>query len=1090
MVKSGLLKLFQFAFRIVILSVLIVSQVFANASTSVNYDYYRQQQDFFKKEKSKWDRFNPFHNSNIFQDQQEVEKFINHTSSDRFAYIKDSQSNDIFVFDKENGLKHVATFPVTTREEILSYSPKNLKQKMASIARNVYHAGSGGVKHTMMNLPVEAGIFYMALGAVSAGYLIANVGQNPAALNIFHEQQTSAVGLTGLTLFLASQNATSAIAQLAIKNPRWHLMLPYLGMTVGAMVQNYATGLMTDPNVKACMQVWWSGKASAPGADEDPCELAYEYFTMQKPWEYAPALTSMLVSTTIATAAQYTISTAAMAVEKKITQKVIQNAATREVAKISLLRVAAFVNPPATGAFLAVTGVWLYLTKFSNLAVFAALDHQIMNTIIFSVRNLQESYSVPFANTVKKTSDELFKHIEMQKRNQWAISKTEENCKKFKRSDCTGFYEELSKFQRLMKVWRTSNMNDIVESHQSWQTFLGSLVTKYLYSKEYYSRFVGEAKKYLNPVLNEENKLSRIYPLFGINTKKTKEFDETHYTDPHLPESEQLLEARKFAAEMVLFTEAMKKHAGNLYNEDLGLYLAVQKYFKKLPDDIDAEKKSLGTGLIYVLKWLQKQEAKGKTAYTNYQLIKARLMAMGNPQPMLYPGEGFLASLKKSPLLKSLSENINLDSENSLRVKYSDYSQVVMRNMICGPDSERNEKIIDWSWGFQSEFRAPLLTDGKYKVKNLDSLCDERFGVSLTRGIYGGKFVGPIAINPKYPLVTYTSALEFLKFNLKEALYKTEFDIWWKKNTEDQMTAAFEDFQKKYEQIIVKLHGRLNTVENSNFNLSNTVANGIMINVFQELRVYLMLLGEILKDHMKNQGKENLANSPFLERVPEKNVIPMSESEKSVSIPEIVKYQARGSFMNFDNIVLNHSSKDPNVISTNQPTVFKIQKDFEKLFSTLNWYLKQISVKEENGKKIIVGEIANSDLDKVTDEVEKLATDLATILGVDQKLNPPDVATALLNGDKKNKEEPKSEGLQQVVQLNDGTKEIVVKLLTSIQELSYEVKSYAVIMNAVSWNNLNNIKRFSEEKMKHEEKMQEMLKQLKANPKFGAKQGS
>ena len=158
-------------------------------------------------------------------------------------------------------------------------------------------------------------------------------------------------------------------------------------------MQNYTTSLMTDPNIKACMNEMFSLNLKVEDANQNPCDKAYDYFTLQKPWEFAPGLASMIVSTIAATTIQYAASTGSLALEKKITSQIIKNEVKRDLVKMSLVRFAGFMNPGAV-PFMAATGVWLYLTKASNLAFFATLDHKIYNKVTFATKNLQESVSL------------------------------------------------------------------------------------------------------------------------------------------------------------------------------------------------------------------------------------------------------------------------------------------------------------------------------------------------------------------------------------------------------------------------------------------------------------------------------------------------------------------------------------------------------------------------------------------------------------------------------------------------------------------------------------------------------------------------
>ena len=658
-----------------LICVILAQLIWCNTAlaANANLELYRTQKQYFSENRTVSEKANPYNNPNVFKNNDEVNKFINETSNDRFLFKFSEKTKEIEVYDKNKNNELVTLIPLSTKEDLQTYKPSRLKEKLALMSKNIYGASKNGVKHTVLNLPMEASVFYMALGSVSALYLFTNAAENPAALKIFNDQQTSAVGVTSLFMFLASQNATSNVAQLFIKNPNWHIMLPYLGMTVGSMVQNYTTSLLTDPNIKACMNEMFNLNLKAEDANQNPCDKAYEYFTLQKPWEFAPGLASMIVSTIAASTIQYAASTGTLALEKKITSQIIKNEVKRDLVKMSLVRFAGFMNPGAV-PFMAATGVWLYLTKASNLAFFAALDHKIYNKVTFATKNLQESVSLPLVSTIKKTSHELFETIISQKNENWKIARTKKTCALNKNNDCSGMIELLDKFQNEMKVWRTSNITDITETHQSWQTYLGDLVARYLASKEFYSRFINEAKKYAIKD-GTENLLERKYLFWGVKTEHTKYIDETFYTDPHLPESEQIIKVRVFIDRILELTKNFKPRYKN--KSDTYLIPAIKNYFVGNQLNSYEEKLKAAQGLIEVKKWLYDQRLNRITEFQYiYMAINAEFKKLGPVDPKIHAGEGFISAVDRSQKLQDFYKNIDLKRDNSI-FKFKKYETYI-----------------------------------------------------------------------------------------------------------------------------------------------------------------------------------------------------------------------------------------------------------------------------------------------------------------------------------------------------------------------------------------------------------------------------
>ncbi len=586
---------FRFLFRKFIFPWIFISQsVFAQ---SADRDFRQYQQSYFDQARSFFEKLNPFKNPNEFKDSQDVKNYINQLPGDKYGYQIQENSNEIHVIDLAKNNEVVSRIPISTREEVLKFRPSKMKDRLRQMSKNVYAAGAQGAKHTIVNLPMEAAIFYMAIGSVSAFYLFNNIGQSPASLKMFHDQQFSGVGITSLTMFLVSQGVTANVARLFLKNPKWHVMLPYLGMTVGSVVQNYTTSLMSDPNIKACVGEWFGGTKKGEGAAENPCDKAYDYFTLQKPWEYAPGITSLLVTTVIASSTQFAASKVVLAAAKRVSGDAV---------KTGLIRFAGILNPGAV-PYLTATGIWIYLTKASNLAYFVALDHKINHAVTFAVKNLQESVSLPLVNSVKKTSDRLTKLLINEKRNNWSVERNEKSCRQFKNGDCSGFYEELEKFQEQMKMWRLANISEVIESHSSWQTYMGDLISRYSVSKEFYEKFIDEAKKFKSNPDREEIFLNRIYPLWGIVTERTKALDETFYTDPHLPESEQLQLVLGVKDEILSKFENRK----DLSRDEVSLARSLSQFFKNNSGQTEIDKVKLAKGLIELKNWLSWQESRG-----------------------------------------------------------------------------------------------------------------------------------------------------------------------------------------------------------------------------------------------------------------------------------------------------------------------------------------------------------------------------------------------------------------------------------------------------------------------------------------------
>ncbi len=942
-------------------------------------------QEWIKNNRSLGEKVNPLTDPSVFKSEAEVQSFLDEKSPNRYIYTTDKATNVVTVYDMTKQQDPiVGMFQLSTPKELQEFSPSRMKTKLINTAKSVGKAGVGGVQHTVVNMPMEAGVFYTAMGAVSAFYLFNNFGQNPAALQMNNDQQLSLLGGTSLFMFLASQNATSNIAQLAIKNRSWHVLLPYLGMTVGTMAQNYWMGLWTDPNVKACVKEWFGNVTKVDGAYEDPCEKAYEYLTVQKPWEFAPGLTSMMVTTIGLAGAQTVAAKGILRAEKAVTEKVISSAVRRQLVQKILIRVAGFINPAST-PYLAATGLWLYLTKFSNLSLFAAIDHKVSQTISFATKNLQEGVSVPFLKTIQRTSEQLTQHIAYQKENGWNVKPTEKACAENKHADCSGFYEEINRFTDQMKSWRMSNSAEVMESQASWQTYLGKLVTNYNTSKEFYRYFIEQARVLVNLGEDPDDKklLTRYYPFWGVQTTGTKEIDSTFFTDPHLPESEQFEFVQKFQQDMLAWVQSKQKSAATLHPSDKKFLETITKYFLNNKGDTPEAKLRLGLGIDAARRYAQQKFISGEQFQNMYTEVSKLLEEIPKASPKLYRGQGMIAAMERIPQIANGYKELDVPWSHTM-IRYRSMSDFYLMSMLCGPDIEKGEPMISSLWGFPAKFTPPSIANTRSDLSKADSICSG-FGTGNADLLYSYPVVGPYRWSKTQTRATYNGPFDYLKFNLRPSLLgdakEKPFDNWWKTRTEAQMTASFNKFQDLYKENIAKLLEKLNQREISRWNLRGTAANGLMLNIFQELRVNLLILGEILKDSYALKTGQTLP-----EKYLAANALPAYALKNNLDgdVPEMLRAQIYGSYLDYDSIVKNYPKFGYRPKAQNSGgTVLKIQKDIELTFARMNGFLRQIQATKKGENQFeIHGKVNNFDIQKMAEEVEKQTEAFSKMLGV------------------------------------------------------------------------------------------------------------
>lgn len=1035
--------------------------------------YSRHHENFIRENRTRSELLNPTQNPYQFKDSAEVSGFLNQIQDQQFEYKHNEANSTVEIFNKGNLQHAVAQIPITSRDELLSYRPSKLHERMKDAARSAYGAGRAGVKHTTLNLPVEATIFYMAIGSVVAFNMVSQYGSNPAGLSMFHDQQASAVGVTSLFLFLAAQNATSNVASVFITNPKWHVMLPYIGMIVGAMAQNYGSALMTDPNIKSCINQWFKGKTETDSSYA--CDKAYEYFTLQKPWEYAPGITSMLISASIAGSTQFALSSAALAAERQLA-KGMSAPALRQVARISMVRIAGFVNPGSV-PFMTVSGIWLYLTKASNLAVFAHLDHQIVHGITFAVKNLQESAIIPFIHTIAKSQEQVSKLLEQQIINNWAESNVTSEARPAGRFDQSGLTAALEKLTEQLRTWRMSNIAKVTESHASWQKYLGDFVNRVKATEAYYERFVEES---IGHNLKENSKslspAEKIAPLWGIPARNIGRKDETYLSASHLVESEQILLAtavlKKVSAIFEQRVERSKVRAG----EDYELLQKLQELIPNEPSlDLLVQLK-LAKAIQLVQGWLKDQRAKGKTQYTDFPLVQDLLRYLGAFDPKLRPNEWLLAAVERTNKYQSFADKINLDSDKTFgKLSPNTYADVLLWNLTCGAlKMSLRTSSTEEVWGFKIRFSAPTLFDRNFLQQNISKHC----GTNISN--HSQLIRNPV---PNLTRIKTEQLSDFAKaippnvtdklhLNLDTQLLQLGFSRWWELNTESEISRTFFDFQDKYVDLTEDFLKALQRNDNSNWNVSGVAANGLLVNIRQQLRLYLLVLNSIVQSEGQKQGHFSeikvLSNSQTSQAG---RSLPNANGIVRRAAP-ILQIQSFGSYTNYSEILKLYPIADMSPDLKRRAIVkFDFESKIEDLFSKLEAHLKNFKVVTIDGKKRVLGPAQGTNQDQDMQELERVLEDLGVSMGV-AKLEKTDAETRA-----------------KALTVSDSQKELIVFILEQIQSLGLELQTYTSIINAVNWNELN--KKHSDERtlQLHNERLKKIMSDFQKGSLIGSSSG-
>lgn len=884
-----------------------------------------------------------------------------------------------YVVDK-NTKKLAMEIPMDDAQNLKKFSPKSVNQMVLEQMTKMKTANKMAWEHSYKNLPTESAVFFMAMGAVVAGQLIANYSQNPVAMQQHIQHSMSPVGVMSFWAFMYSQGVTSNVLMMYMKNPKFHHFIPYLGMTVGAFVQSYISSVASDPNVRACGNVLLGSKVTPAmkeaGVADDPCEKAYEHLVIKKKiWEFAPGIVSMLASSALA--------------------GVLQSLATKAVLRLTGVDIAMWLMPGS----MQVKGVRLLLVKGLQITFFVALDTLISRHIIYAWKNIVD------AADINDVNDALVKEISDQKRMQW-------------KKDSKGMLEALKELRQKGSDWRMTNMTEVYESHQSWSENLNNLTSMYNTSYNVYSHFINAVRDY-RAGGDSVKMLDRTYPLYGVKAANMKAGSEDLYHSfPQMVQGAQLETIQSVVSQIDANLNS------DAYQKQLRLWPQEIKTIKGIRDMLaNSDLKVIAKGLEELNK--QIMIAVQTQHRTRDYVIELNSIygALGkNIKPLMQPGRGFLATYEDSPSNAQMFKGTPYPRSSGIFItgKISDY---LTAQMVCGPDVEKGEKVVKHRMGFAAQFIPPTLRAANDDFSNY---CDGILPNKSVEIFYGL----PYKSNDGK---TYAGPIDYLKNRMRDGVIAQadSFDKWWNKNTEQQIKTEFRQYENSYSEMISKMMEKLNRTDSSFMN-RGPLSNGVLIAMFQEIRMNQLILGEILRDTVK--ANKQVLSTDLLDPKMEEAVKFARKEVNSDELP-LLSLLSRSSTLEWDRLTQPFTKVSEIKGATKMPTGYrlKVQSEIENEFARMNGLLQKIKVVEDGDVFKVDSPVLNSQFEEQLGAIQIKLTNFADLMGIGEA---PEKA---------------------VVQLTPSQKEIALAALENLRNLGMEMMMFGNIANAVTWSKIRQI---------------------------------
>jgi hypothetical protein len=801
-------------------------------------------------------------------------------------------------FDQDNGVArgNEIQFAEDNEEGTKEYSPKELEEyfNKLRITSELQARGSAG-KRLLSHFPTP---IHFGQQTFSFGFLLGGIAvyqtdyvTNPVAIDQFWDSLSDPIGNASFYTFMigsgiAGDWLTDPRISVRQKKAYLKLIIPGLSMTAGSIVSSLTgdfLGLM-----KAChfdrVQKASARKALTLSAtpkkqegEADPCEVAWNEWTVKKKFHtYAPSIINMLgatlgggLSNALIKAGLYE-KRALSEGEKIVVNRLIKKAKVA-IAKQLILRGVrySFMFGP-TGWITKVIGVG---AELGNIYLFLKFDHQFRDATNWVYGNMVYGgdvfgkvgrYFIPGKN-FQELSEDLYKTIKLEKEtgftpyergeiNEAMASLNEFNgmMEGYKAGRIYhGSLEFLDEFTETMEAWRKVNNADVEQAHQAWLDKVLGFMSSTALARDFYGFLIDDlkAKQTHDRDLKSgvafakavQDFSSRTYPFFGVTPQKlpntVKHPDD--WAEMYTKNPQQLENWQKEAVGNVAQEACKTNTAGFLPADKEKLKSICEKLLSQ-------DNRKMAEGLLDLNKEAIPDPRRTNPLNTSDFTLFLRKVRekLGNPQPVLYPFEGFTYAYEVKPLSQDRFATFQRPSERPW--SFSKNTDYFVYKMVCGT-VDPGEAITD-SEGRRLQFNPPKIVEFKgnptYKPDFCTQLPDNFRGNGETAYFYRRDF---IVDGKKYAGIGNVILQNLNKdmqdiINSEDDEYK--FDNWWAKKYDAAMEATYGKLKDQYIQIQILLLRNLNQ-RNTIFN-RGVVENSLVETMKQELRVNLMIQGELL----------------------------------------------------------------------------------------------------------------------------------------------------------------------------------------------------------------------------------------------------
>lgn len=743
--------------------------------------------------------------------------------------------------ENAQGEKSVGIISVDTSVKDDFKSIDELRNRMVEMSRTSY---GDSFKATTLRFAPDSMAFFFAIGAVTFNNMWLDSAGDPLAMErhilslkdpVSHLSFYTFMQANGFyTNFHLNKLAGKSIDQ--VTHMQMMRRLNYQGMAVGSFASSVVADL--GSSIQSCVNKWMKGKTDPESLQS--CDEAWKQWTFRKKTnQYFPQIISLWSSQAITDM----VESKAMQAFVPLKNTNLVKAAIKSIYKINKVEIVVTLLPGKK--------VSSYALKFAGsvtkFAFFVSVDHLVNKYIIRGVNNILNPVMDQTNNVRLQLAWQSFDNTQWDMKRSGTRHATSEQLAK-------NFGGLIESYSENMQTWRNHLTADLDMQLGGWMEMTKKVLYQVDYAHEFYTNFISyynETNDIRKKVTTGEYEASalknipqypfRALPFFGVRPGEYKSIaNDKKIEDYYLTDLVKLEEKQRNQVELVRAKYAKTARTG--FNEKENKIL--NEILEGLNGSTDGVKAEGLQKLVKAYKKVKFDRENTGNAFEPAADIKeysahfaAAILGMmaelGNPNPVMYPLDGFSHAVSVNEGFKSAEVSAGYSSWSLLKkYKFNKASDIMVYNLICGKSigslNYTRVKKIDI---FAPEFTPPSLLNAN---ADRNQYCQS---FSSSNNMYNAK-IGSGGVS------------QYIIKNMNSKLLSSDtFDAWWGANVSKKVNKEIGVYDVKYRELVQKYMDAYNNkrsfvvkaMDALNFNKTE-YPTGLKAALELETNVYLQLI--------------------------------------------------------------------------------------------------------------------------------------------------------------------------------------------------------------------------------------------------------